>query len=126
MANPAPGWKQYPNHRVAILPWTNQVTVCYQQTLVAQSSRALAVDEARYPVAYYLPWEDVQEKWFKPSATQTYCPFKGHAVYHHLQMGDHHVEDVLWSYAEPYDECSALRGYVAFYPDKVDIQTDSS
>jgi uncharacterized protein (DUF427 family) len=48
---------------------------------------------------------------------QTHCPFKGQASYFSLMNGP---ENVVWSYEQPYDEMTAIKERLAFYPDKVD------
>jgi uncharacterized protein (DUF427 family) len=47
----------------------------------------------------------------------THCPFKGDASYFSLKDGP---ENAVWSYEQPYDEMTAIKGYLAFYPNKVD------
>ncbi len=51
------------------------------------------------------------------STHQTYCPFKGHASYYSLMNGP---VNAVWTYEEPYDEMSMIKGQLAFYADKVD------
>jgi uncharacterized protein (DUF427 family) len=34
------------------------------------------------------------------------------------------VEDAVWYYPEPYPAVAAIRGHVAFYPDRVSITTE--
>ena len=50
----------------------------------------------------------------------THCPFKGDATYYSIRDGG---EDVVWSYETPYDEMKAIKGRLAFYPDKVELIT---
>ncbi|HEY2338793.1 MAG TPA: DUF427 domain-containing protein, partial [Burkholderiales bacterium] len=47
----------------------------------------------------------------------THCPFKGDASYFSFKGGP---ENAVWSYEAPYDEVTAIKGHLAFYPDKVD------
>lgn len=122
MANPAPGWQKYPDHKVDIAPFAGQVEISHRGHPVAASKRALCLQESRYEPAYYLPLEDVDQSLLVASQNQTYCPFKGHASYWHLRADAELLEDALWGYADPYDECLPLKGHVAFYPDKVNIQ----
>lgn len=68
-------------------------------------------------MVYYLPRKDVKMDRLVRSTHQTYCPFKGRASYYSLANGP---VNALWSYEEPYDEVSVIKGLLAFYPDKVD------
>ncbi len=55
-----------------------------------------------------------------PSDHATYCPFKGDASYHALQVGDDLVPAAGWFYPAPHDAVAPIKDHVAFYPDKVD------
>ena len=124
MANPAPGYAQRPEHRVEIEPCTTHVRVTVGEQLVAESNRPLRLAESTLPVVWYLPIADVDQQLLQRSDTSTYCPFKGHASYWSLKLADTLVTDALWAYEEPYDECTQLAGYVAFYANKVSIAAD--
>jgi uncharacterized protein (DUF427 family) len=54
------------------------------------------------------------------SSTSTFCEWKGTASYWTLRTEDRTVDDVAWSYEQPIPAFEALRGYVAFYPSRVD------
>jgi uncharacterized protein (DUF427 family) len=49
---------------------------------------------------------------------ETTCPFKGQASYYSLKGGP---ENAAWSYERPYDEMTAIKDLLAFYPDKFEI-----
>ncbi|MEM6999786.1 MAG: DUF427 domain-containing protein [Pseudomonadota bacterium] len=121
-ANPAPGFQKYPDHQVAITATTDNVTIRIGDLAIARSNRTLSLRESRYPQAHYIPLEDVRTDLLTDSNTETYCPFKGKARYYNLNLDGRVVEDALWYYPEPYDECQALIGTVAFYADKVAIE----
>ena len=71
---------------------------------------------------HYIPLHDVVEGVLTSSDTSTYCPYKGDASYYHVTTtaGDT-VEDVIWTYQQPYPAVGDIAGHVAFYPDKADI-----
>jgi uncharacterized protein (DUF427 family) len=53
--------------------------------------------------------------------TSTYCPFKGDASYYSVTAAGDTVDDVIWTYEEPYPAVAAIAGHVAFYPNKAEI-----
>lgn len=119
-ANPAPGYRQHPNHRVDIQPSTAKVQVELAGTVIADTRSALRVDESRHDIVYYVPRKDVRMDLLTATDHTSYCPFKGTARYWSIGVGPRRAENAVWAYDEPYDEALPLRGHVAFYPDRVD------
>lgn len=118
--NPAPGFVKYPDHRVAIRPFEGRVRAVFNGEVVAESTHALLVEEDRHAPVYYFPREDARIARMEPTDHSTYCPFKGHASYWTLCVGDRSAENAVWSYETPYDECEPLARHVAFYADRLD------
>ena len=110
-----------PQHPITVEPAPGRVTVQVAGTPVADTSSALALQEANYPVVYYVPLADVRSEVLKPSDHTTYCPYKGDASYYSLATPNGEVADAVWYYAEPYAAVADIAGHVAFYADKVDI-----
>ena len=123
MANPAPGFVKNPTYRLAVLRESRRVRVSFAGTVVADSADALRVEEAGHEPVYYLPARDVRTELMRPTAHKTHCPYKGDASYWSLEIGGgdaRHAENAVWAYPTPYDEMTALAGYFAFYPNRVD------
>lgn len=121
-ANGSPGFKQYPNHRIAIRPAGVRVQVKLGGEVIADTRDAIAMEEAMggktvAPVVYYIPRKDVKMQRLERASQETYCPFKGQASYYSFKDGP---ENAVWTYEQPYDEMLAIKEFVAFYPDKVD------
>ena len=110
-----------PQHPITVEPAPGRVTVQVAGTPVADTSSALALQEANYPVVYYIPLADVRSEVLKPSDHTTYCPYKGDASYYSLATPNGEVADAAWYYAEPYSAVAEIAGHVAFYANKVDI-----
>jgi uncharacterized protein (DUF427 family) len=110
-----------PQHPITVTPAPGRVTVQVAGTPVADTSSALALQEAKYPVVYYVPLADVRSEVLKPSHHTTYCPYKGDASYYSLVTPNGEVADAAWYYAEPYSAVAEIAGHVAFYANKVDI-----
>ena len=110
-----------PQHPITVEPAPGRVTVQVAGTPVADTSSALALQEANYPVVYYVPLADVRSEVLKPSDHTTYCPYKGDASYYSLATPNGEVADAVWYYAEPYSAVAEIAGHVAFYANKADI-----
>jgi uncharacterized protein (DUF427 family) len=110
------------SHPITVEPTRKHVTVRVNGELVAETDEALTLQESTYPAVQYIPLRDVVAERLKPSDTETYCPYKGDASYYHVvtEAGDT-VDDVIWTYREPYPAVGRIVGHVAFYPNKADI-----
>jgi uncharacterized protein (DUF427 family) len=121
MSNPAPGFAKHPNHLVQIRRSAARVRVYAGDVLIADTTRPLRLEESGYPPVWYLPMRDVAGSVLARSDRTTYCPFKGHASYWSIELPGGRLQDAVWGYETPLDECAALEDHVAFYPDRVAI-----
>jgi uncharacterized protein (DUF427 family) len=109
-------------HPITIGPTGARVTVRIGGVTVAETDKALSLAEANYPVAQYIPLEDVDQSLLDRSTTQTYCPYKGDASYYSVNTPGGTTEaDVIWTYEHPYPSVAEIAGHVAFYPDRSEI-----
>ena len=120
MANLAPGWATKPEHRVDLHPESRRVRVSFAGTVVADTAAALRVEETGHGPVHYIPEKDMRLDLMHKTEHSTYCPFKGHASYWTLKVGDNSSENAIWGYQTPYDEMTGLAGYYAFYGSRVD------
>lgn len=110
-------------HPITVEPTGSHVTVRVNGEVIADTDRALTLQEGSYPAVQYIPEQDVVTDRLRPSDTTTYCPFKGDANYYHVTSADGAtVEDVIWTYRQPYPAVGSIAGHVAFYPDKAVVE----
>jgi len=95
------------------------VEVRSADTVLARSTRSLRVCETASPPTFYLPPEDIRIDLLLPVEHRTYCEWKGHASYWTLADGSS-PQPVAWSYLEPFRAFEAIRGWLCFYPGRVD------
>jgi uncharacterized protein (DUF427 family) len=109
-----------PDHPITITPNPRRVRVTSNGRIVADTKRALTLQEASYPPVQYIPREDADMTLLARTAHKTHCPYKGDASYYSLQIGGKTVENAVWSYEAPYPAMREITGYLAFYPTRVD------
>ncbi len=112
-----------PDHPITIEPHPDHVVVSAGDSVIADTTHALALREAGYPPVLYVPLSDVDTDLLESSDTHTYCPYKGEASYYSIRTPEGVIEDAIWFYDEPYDAVSEIGGHAAFYPNKVEIGT---
>jgi adenylate cyclase len=115
-----PEVRSHSGYRLIIEPGRKRVRVVLGGETVAESDRVLVMHETGYRPVVYIPREDVRMELMRPSALRTHCPFKGDASYWTVEIGGRRVEDVAWSYEDPYEEAAIVRGHIAFYWDRID------
>lgn len=115
-----------PEHPIWVAPTPGRVRVRVGGEVVADTRAALRLEEATYPPVHYIPRKDVVERVLSRTDTRTYCPFKGEAAYYSVitAAGDT-IDDVIWTYEQPYRAVAAIAGHVAFYPGKAEIEVDA-
>jgi uncharacterized protein (DUF427 family) len=116
-----------PDHPMSITPTKGRVTAAVNGKRIADTRGALTLKEAAYPPVQYIPRKDVDMTQLQRTAHQTYCPYKGDCTYYSIPAGGERSVNAVWSYEAPHAAASAIREYLAFYPDRVDaIQIDAS
>jgi len=109
-----------PDHPIAIKPAPDRVRVSFNGKVIADTRRALVLQEANYKPVFYIPRDDAQMALFERTANATHCPYKGDASYYTIKVGDRVAENAIWSYETPFPAMKEITGYVAFYPNRVD------
>ncbi|KAJ9138946.1 hypothetical protein NKR23_g8248 [Pleurostoma richardsiae] len=71
----------------------------------------------------YFPPAAVKTEHFKGTGLHTTCPWKGEASYYTVSAGGQELANAAWYYPEPKAAAENIRGYVAFYKNKVDVTT---
>lgn len=87
---------------------------------LADTTDALALREGKYPAVQFIPRKDVDMAALSPSATTSYCAYKGEASYFSIPAGGTRSVDAIWSYETPYEAVASIKDHLAFYPDRVD------
>ena len=110
-----------PDHPITIAPNPGRVVVSVDGQQVADTREALTLQESSYPAVQYIPLGDVNRDLLTPSDHESYCPFKGEASYYSVPSAGERGVNLIWEYREPYDAVAQIRGHVAFYADRVEI-----
>jgi uncharacterized protein (DUF427 family) len=110
-----------PDHPITISPTRSKVRVTVAGRIVAESTRALRLEENGYPPVYYVPRNDADMSLLVPTTHYTYCPYKGDCTYFSVPIGGPKSENAVWTYETPYDAVANLKEYLAFYPSRVDV-----
>ena len=113
-----------PYHRVDVLDTSRHVRVSVNGEVVADTTRAKVIFETGLPPRWYIPPEDVKAEALEDSDTRTGCAYKGFASYRTVRAGDAEEEDVVWLYEDPRREAEQIKGYLAFFNERVDIEVD--
>jgi uncharacterized protein (DUF427 family) len=111
-----------PYHRVDIRQTSRHLTVRYQDQVIADTRRPLALYESGFAPRWYVPRDDVDLTALTPAAGQTFCPYKGLASYYDIGG----ARRAAWSYEDAWTEVRRVSGLISFEPDKVEVDLDGA
>ena len=111
-----------PDHPIAITANPKRVRVTAAGVVIADTTQALTLKEARYPAVQYVPRQDANMALLSRSERTTHCPYKGDANYFSVTAGGKALENSVWTYETPFPAMAEITGHLAFYPDKVTIE----
>ncbi len=109
-----------PDHPITIEPNPGRVVVRVAGRVVADTTDALVLKEASYPAVQYIPRKDADMSLLARSDHTTYCPYKGDCSYYSITVGGARSVNAVWTYEDAYPAVAAIKGHLAFYPDRVD------
>ena len=101
-----------------------EVIVRLGDEVVAQSTRCIRILETASPPTFYIPPTDVNLDCLESSPGSSFCEWKGAATYWSLLTGSARLKNVGWSYPAPSKRFLGIRGYLSFYPAKLECYVD--
>jgi uncharacterized protein (DUF427 family) len=101
-------------------PTAKRIRVVFNGETIADTTHAVRVLETSHPPVYYIPAQDVHMEYLMVASRRTFCEFKGSASYWTLKVGNRRAENAAWSYQTPSAGYEIIKGFLAFYPSKVD------
>jgi uncharacterized protein (DUF427 family) len=79
-------------------------------TVIAESDDTVVVEGN-----HYFPASSVDSSLLRPSATHTFCPWKGTASYWTIEVDGRTNTDAAWFYPDPTARAEQIRDRVAFW-----------
>ena len=111
-----------PDHPITIAHNPKRVRVTAGDIVIADTTKALTLKEARYPAVQYVPREDTNMALLERTERVTHCPYKGDASYYSIKADGKTRDNAIWTYETPFPAMTEISGHLAFYPDKVKIE----
>lgn len=98
----------------------HRIRVVFGGQTFADSRDAFRVLETSHPPTYYIPPCDMRFDALVPSSRRTWCEWKGEAHYWNLRVNGTESANAAWSLPSPTPPFTAICGYLAFYPSRVE------
>jgi len=82
----------------------------WKDQIIAESDNTVVVEGN-----HYFPYDSVKWNYLKKTNTTSTCPWKGKAEYFSVTVDENQNIDSAWTYPEPKEAASEIKGHVAFY-----------
>ena len=107
---------------ITIRPVDGTYSIRAGGAVIGETKNALELREGGHDPVIYIPREDVEMIFLEKSDTTTTCPHKGEASYYSIIAKSGAIRDAAWSYEDPKDEVSEIKGHLAFTTDRVAVE----
>jgi len=111
-----------PDHPIEIGQHPERIIITVNGQIIADTQRALTLQEAHYPPVQYIPRQDINMQLLTRTNKVTYCAYKGDCAYYALAEEGETPVEMAWTYEAPYEAVLVIKDYIAFYPDRVEIK----
>ena len=99
------------------------IQIVFNGVVIADTRCARRVLETSHPPVYYIPPDDIQMQYLKPTSRSSMCEWKGPASYYTMAVAGKSAPDAAWTYRRPTPAFVTIKDYVAFYPQLMDSCT---
>lgn len=107
-----------PRHLMRVQPVGAHVEIMVGEDQLIATDNAVWLQEVGktlYPPVIYVPQDEVTVPLDKTDK-ETHCPLKGDASYYAFRD-----EEMGWAYERPFEFSKVLKGFMAFWPNKVRV-----
>lgn len=112
-----------PDHPITISEDGARVRARRGDHILADSTDAIVLQEASYSGVRYFARDGVETGFLSKTEKTSHCPYKGQASYYSIFLDGEVLENVAWSYEEPFPAVEQIRGRLAFYTDRIEVYT---
>jgi len=91
------------------------IVIVHHGLTIADTRASIRTLETSHPPSYYIPPADIRPGALRQAAGDSWCEWKGTAVYWDVLVGDQALPRAGWSYPDPTPGFAIMRDYVAFY-----------
>ena len=113
-----------PFKRIDTLRSSRHVVVALDGTVLADTTRAVALLETHLPIRWYIPRDDVRMDLLEPSSHHTTRAYKGHASYYSVIGIGNAGRDIAWTYPQPLHDAEPVGNMVCFFSERTDLSVD--
>jgi uncharacterized protein (DUF427 family) len=122
VVDPHPGQESvwdYPRPPKIQLDQRHIVVRANGQTIVDTQSTYRVLETASPPV-FYIPPHEVNKKYLLIRTQSSFCEWKGIAQYWGLNVNGCFLENVAWTYLNPFSGFESIAGHFTFYPHRIE------
>ncbi len=119
-------WPDHPGYRIDLVPCQGTARVRVGKIVLAESTRALRLIETDHVERLYFPKSDVRLELLTGSDHHTVCPFKGRASYWSFANEDPRVDNLFWTYPQPFAEVAGIDGFLGVYHEKATVEVETA
>lgn len=113
-----------PYHRVDLRHTSRRVLVTADDgTVVADADGGILLAETGLVNRFYVS-PDALRMPLERTDTTSVCPYKGHASWFSVRIGDRVLADAAWSYETPTDESRGIEGLICLAHDALTVTTE--
>ena len=117
------GHPRNPYHRIDCIRTSRRLRVTVGEVVLVDTTDTLGLYETALTPKLYVH-RDAAQMELVPSATTSYCPYKGAASWWSAVVDGATVADVAWSYEDPLPESEPIRGLLSFEPAHATVEAD--
>ena len=118
------GHPRNPYHRIDCVKASRRLCVEVESDVLVDTTDVISLYETSRAPQLYARREHVRMDLLVPSATVTYCPYKGRASHWSALVAGTLVRDVAWSYDEPLPESAPIARMLGFYAERTRMIQD--
>jgi uncharacterized protein (DUF427 family) len=96
-----------------------RLRVIFAGETIAETIAGYRVIETSHPPVYYIPIEDIAQRFVESAPGSSWCEFKGDAGYWSLNVVGRRAYKAAWSYGAPTVGFEPIARYLAFYASRV-------
>ena len=98
-----------------------RIQIVFNGVTIADTNRAYRVLETSHPPVYYLPPEDIENRYLVKENGRSFCEWKGQAGYYTVNINGKVAKNVGWYYPNPTPSFAAIKNHIAFYATLMDV-----